>query len=309
MKKNSLVFSFMLIAILAINSNVKGIGISPARWPNGLLEFNCSFNSNMGYTLYRPSSRRYSIFSVSDAAGMTGTITGFSTSSGVEYQNNKSILIDWQSEELMSLSSITASINIQSPTSWDCPAEPGGSRYLADLVCHNEAFESGSGIVAGVAAVSQIAFHRNYAPRTYLQSLSTSELAVNLGLQFEDKKTSWFSKYIDRDYNGTNPWFAYGIDWDGDGQTDQSGTAIFDEEPVPHSKYPNIFTWTSGIQVSTIALGHIYNSAGNYTATITLSDAMETTTLEIPIEVVPEPATLALLGLGGLFLRKHKTII
>ena len=300
MKKKTSPVLLTLVITFCMASQVQAIGISPARWTADLLEYNCTFNSNIGYTLTRPSSRRYSIFSVSDAAGMTGTVTEFSASGGVEYQNDKSILIDWQSEELMSLNSITASINIQSPTSWDCPAEPGGGRYLADLVCHSEAFESDSGIVAGVATISQIAFYRNYAPRTYLQSSATTRLSVNLSLQIEDKHEIWWAN------NPEFAWFSYEIDWDNDGIIDQSGNATLDEEAVFQN---NLYRWTSGIQISTLDLEHVYETGGNYTAMISVTDlgyvSGETTTFQIPVNVIPEPATIALLGLGGILLRKR----
>ena len=307
MKRNLLAFSFVLLTIFCMVSDVSGIGISPARWPNNLPEYDCSFDSSLTYSLMRPSTRRYSQFSISNPAGLSGTITGCSASGGIEYLSDGSMIIDWQSNELLSLSSITASINVTSPEAWACPAEPGGDTYMADLVWHKEMVETDSGIIPTLWTVSQIAFYRNYAPKAYLQSSATTGLTANLGLQFEDKKSSWFSKYIDRDYNGTNPWFAYNIDWDGDGQTDQSGTAIFDEEPVPDSKYPSLFRWTSGIQVSTLSLEHVFSDPGNYLTMLYLTDGTETTTLQIPVNVTPEPATLALFGLGGLFLRKRKS--
>jgi len=305
MKKKCKILCSAIVSLAFCAMNIYGIGISPARWTNDVREYNCNFNENKTYTLYRPSTHQYSLFTVNDIAGLTGFLTGCSASSGIEYLNDKTLLIDWESEELSSLSTITASVHIQSPLSWDCPAEPGGDVYMDNMVSHSEAAQSGSGISAIVNVVSQIALYRNYAPRTHLQNMTTEGLTATLDLQFEDKQSSWWSPYADRDCYG-NPFFSYDIDWDGDGQTDQSGTSTLDEEPGPDPQYPTHFRWTSGIQMSTIELDHVFETAGMYTAMITVNDSKETTTLEIPISVVPEPGTLALLGLGGLFLRKRR---
>jgi|GEM_PF-5466659 len=281
------------------------IGISPGRWTNDLYEYDCSFDADNTYTLIRPSSRRYSQFTVFDVAGMTGSLAGCSASSGIEYIDDKSILIDWESEELASLGDITASIHVQSSHSWDCPVEPGGDVYVDSLVNHMEIPESSDGIGGFLSCVSQLALWRNYAPRVYLQDMATENLTAQLVWQLEDKQASWFSQSAEA------VWFGYEIDWDGDGVTDQSGTTTFDEEPVPHWKYPTCSTWTSGTQISTLALDHVYAAGGDYMANITVRDFYnnhsETTSMQIPISVVPEPATFALLGLGGLLLRKRQS--
>lgn len=303
MKRQFLIITLITTSLLA--QQVLAIGISPARNTFDLLEYNCTFGRNIGYMLIRPSSARYSMFSVYDAAGMNGTVTACSATNSFEYIDDKNILIDWQSSELASSSSITATINLQSPQLWDCPAEPGGNVYMTDLVRHSDVIESESGISAGVATVSQIALYRNYAPRANLLNYPETVMAgqsANFVFQFEDKMASWWSKYSDRDYYG-RPFFSYTIDWDSDGITDFNGSAIFDEESVYDSQY-RIYRWTSGIQTGTVSLDHIFDVAGNYTATVTVSDSEELTSLEIPIHVVPEPATILFFGLGGLIFRR-----
>jgi hypothetical protein len=309
MKRKIMIVAVVFLMTDFLIQQASAIGISPARTTRDLLEYNCAFNSSIGYTLTRPSSARYSMFSVYDAAGMNGTITGCSASNSFEYIDNKNILIDWQSNELLSVSTTTAAINIQSPQSWNCPAVPGEGSYMADLVRHSEVVNVGSGISVGVAAVSQISLWRNYAPKAYAlnyQDSITHGQSANFVFQFADKQTSWVSSYIDRNSNG-GPWLSYSIDWEGDGVADITGSGIFDEDPIPYPKFPVFWMWTSGIQLSTISLDHIYASSGDYTATVKVWDSIESTTLEIPIHVVPEPATLLLFGLGGLFLRKYKS--
>ncbi len=297
---------FYVLAVMAFMvSHVEAIGISPGRWPSDITEYNSQFNSSMGYTLIRPGTR-YSLFTVYDAAGLTGIITGCSASNSFEYLDDKSILIDWESPELASVGTITASIQMQSPIPWDCPAEPGGGVYITDLVRHSDVIQTGSGISAGVAAISEVALWRNYAPKIHLldsQNIAEVGQSANFAIQFDDKMPSWFSRYSDRDYNG-GPWLSYSVDWDSDGVVDFNGTATWDEEPE-YDSYYKIYRWTSGIQTSTLSLDHIYNQAGDYITTIKVWDGLESTIIEIPINVVPEPATLLLLTLGGLFLRRR----
>jgi hypothetical protein len=295
--KRKIMIAISLMASILIQQ-VSAIGISPARRTYDIREYNCTFNSNIGYTLTRPSSARYSMFSVYDAIGMNGTITGCGASNSFEYVDNKNILIDWQSSELLSVSTTTATINIQSPQSWDCPATPGGGSYMADLVRHSDVISTGSGISVGVAVVSQISLWRNYALRgtvTGLQETYTSNQPVQFGVEVTDYLIgqgllNWFD-------------FSYSIDWESDGIVDNylSGIRMADELGRTDG-----YSICGGYKYKDLNLEHIYSAPGDYLITLNLKD-METTSLIIPVHVVPEPTALLLLGLGGLFLRKYNS--
>ena len=296
------VWIFGCLILLNIQvSSVYGIGISPGRWTVDMQEFG-SFDSNISYKLVRPSTR-YSSFNVSNPVGLNGilteikTQTGISFSSGIEYLGNNHAVIDWESEELASLNNITAYVNVQSSDLSAVTVEPG-TNFIDELVRHSGMLDPVTGIGATAAVVSQISIWRNYAPRIYLQDALIMGQSANLNLQFEDSSTSWWSE------NPDQPFFSYEIDWEGDGIFDQNGTAGFDEEPIPHSKYPSLSTWTSGIQTSLLSIEHVYDIPGKYTATINVSDIrlnfIETASLQIPINTtpVPEPTTILLLGAG-----------
>ena len=298
MKKILWIFNCLILSSFSV-SNAYGIGISPARWTVDMKEYG-SFDRNISYELIRPSTR-YSSFNVHDPVGLNGTLMGLKTqagsslSSGIEYLSDNSAIIDWESTELASLGNITALVNVQAPDLSTCTVEPG-TNYMDHLVQHSGMLDPVTGIGAVSAVVSQISIWRNYAPRVYLQDALIMGQSASLNLQFEDKSTSWWSDNPDQQF------FSYEIDWEGDGIFDQDGTAGFDEEPVPHTKYPRISTWSSGIQTSTLSLEHVYDTPGDYTAIIELSDwrINETTSLQIPIATapVPEPATMLLFGSG-----------
>ncbi|MCK4826850.1 hypothetical protein KA005_64540, partial [bacterium] len=282
MKKIFWAFSCLILFNFSI-SNVYAIGISPARWTVDMREYG-SFDRSLSYNLIRPGTR-YSSFNVYDLAGLNGTLTelktqaGSSLPNGIEYFGDNSAIIDWESEGLALLGNITALVNVQAPDLSICTVEPG-THYMDHLVQYSGMLEPNSGIGAVTAVVSQISIWRNYAPRVYLQDALTIGQSASLNLQFEDKSTSWWSDNPDQQF------FSYEIDWESDGIFDQNGTAGFDEEPIPHIKYPSLSAWSSGIQTSALLLDHIYDAPGNYIATINVTDLRinfrETTSLQIP---------------------------
>lgn len=294
MKKVSLL-GICLVLIVSYTSY--GIGISPARWTTDMPE-NGERNYSLTYNLSAPTTQ-YSSFTVYDPAGLDVSITGCSSTDGIEYVNENTFYIDWN---VIGTQSVSAYVNVRIPEVWNTSVEPGGS-YFGDLTRHSELSVSSSGVSAICAVVSQINFFRNCAPTINLMTStnpSSINQAANLTVQFNDKTQYWTSR------NVNNEWFFYEIDWESDGIIDQSGGATFDEEATQHPTNERLFMWTSGVQTSTLSLDHIYDEAGEYLVTINVTDygVGETASIQVPITVVPEPMTLSILGIGGLFLRK-----
>lgn len=302
-------YCLILYAFLA--SNAYAIGLSPARWTVDMREFG-SFDSNISYRLVRPTTR-YSSFNVSDPAGLSGSLlsledhAGNKIYEGIKYKNDNSVVIDWESSHLASSNEINALVNVKTSDLSVSTVEPG-TNYIANLVRHSEIIDPDTGIGAVIAIVSQMSIWRNYAPRISLLDSNILGSAVNLNLELEDMSSIWWAD------DPLHEFFIYSIDWDGDGIIDQDGRATFDEEAFPHLKYPSLFTWSSGLQTSSLSLEHIFDSPGDYIATINVADIRknfnETASLQVPINVapVPEPATIILFGTGliGVFRFKKK---
>jgi len=284
-----------LIFVGGTVSQVCALGISPGRWTDVLPE-HVTGDTVLGKAVTLFQDGPFSEVRLLDPAGIDVFFHN-NLPTGTYLANENALVVDWAQ---VGTSTLNLPYNVSIPNGWIAPNGLGTHSMLEGLIHLQLADPSQGGIGALLGAVQQFSIYQNYAPRASLQNLATTELAVDLGLQFEDKSSSWWA------YSTEHPWFSYGIDWDGDGSIDQTGTATFDEEPVPDSQHPTLSRWTSGIQTSTLQLDHLYDAAGNYTATLTLSDSTETTTLQIPVEIIPEPVTVALLGLGGFFLRKRK---
>jgi len=294
MKKTSVLFILAFITFY-MGAETLAIGISPARRTFDISEFDCTFNSNLGYTLTRPDTR-YSLFTVYNKGGLTGTITSCSASNSIEYIDDNNILIDWESNELNSVGSITSWVSVKSPSSWDCQAVPGGGSYMFDLVRHSDVIETSSGVGAGVAVISQLSLWRNYALRGTVSGIQES-YQLNQAVLFDVGVVDYyvgqgFLKWFD---------FSYTIDWESDGIIDQTLTGIRMTDDLGQTAGDAIST---GFKYKDLNFEHLYSNGGEYLITLNLHDSIETTTLQIPVHVTPEPTTLFLLGMGSLFMRK-----
>lgn len=141
MKKTMFLMLFCsMITVGYLPTQAYGLGISPGR-TSKIYGENEPVDFGVTYILIR-SSTRYSCFDTLNPLGLNSEITGCSSSVGIEYQDDGSMLIDW---DAIADSSITASARIWSPASWQCSVSPGYS-YLGELVQHIEMQETGSGI-------------------------------------------------------------------------------------------------------------------------------------------------------------------
>ena len=293
MKRRKLI----LLTMVSLSFQVYGIGISPARWTVDFKE-NGDFNSAKSYILSRPSTQ-YSQFTAYQAGGLNVEITGCSASDGIEYLPDGSILIDWNSSELVSQSSINAYIDVATPDPWLSPVDPGNS-YMADLVRHTEVLDPDSGIGGVVSVVSQINFYRNYALKGQVIDLQDN-YSLNTPLQFGIDVTDYLST------PGYLKWFdfSYTIDWESDGIIDDSLSGIRMRDELGQTDGDSI---CAGFKYKTLDLEHLYTASGDYLVSINLIDHIDITTLQIPVHVIPEPATLLLIGLGSLFLRRKQCV-
>ena len=154
----------ILVTLTILCSTAFGIGISPARWTTDISEDGSIFRygSNLTYTLCRGTTR-YSSFNLSSPLDLDANITGIGVTGGVDALSSKSILIDWDDPILASSTSITASVNVTAPSSWNPSSLNPGSTCIEGLATHSDVISTGSGLGAVVSVVSQINLYRNYA--------------------------------------------------------------------------------------------------------------------------------------------------
>ncbi len=269
-------------------SQASGIGISPGRTTLNVAE-NGGLDANLTYWLYPPQGQ-YSSFCTLTPMGLNMAISGFSSTTGIEYRADGSVLIDWDTAG--NPSSISAYVNVNSSDNWQCPIDPG-YKSMDYLVRHSEGVDS-----AVLGVVSQIALIRNYALKGNVTGLQDSYLAntpVQFGLEVMDYTN--YGVFLSRNR------FAWSIDWESDGIIDESQSDIqMIGEFGPTEQY-EVY---SGFEYKDLDFDHTYSESGSYLVTLNLTDRMETTTLQIPIHVVPEPATLSIMALSSLILLKHK---
>jgi len=301
----------IVLCVLVVGSHsALAIGVSPGRWTINLPEHvTDNFVLGRGVTLYQDGP--FSEVRLMDPSGLDAFF-GTDLPTGTSLVNENSLVVDWAQ---VGTSTLYLPYNVAFPDGWTGPGGPGTRSIFEGLYHGQIADPSQGGIGAIVGVVSQFSTIQNYAPRVYIEDVLSQVVLgqpASVALQLEDKNFGWWS---------TNPncqFFSYEIDWNSDGFVDDSGTTSFDEDPFPDPKYPLLQSrWTSGIQTSTLAFDHLYDTAGSYAATFTIRDIgfgiNESTSLMIPIEVepVPVPGALVLGSVGVGFagwLLKRRTV-
>ncbi len=204
MRRSKLIVTICLVCFA---SQLYGIGISPGRRTFHTAE-NGSLNAQVGYYLIRPQER-YSAFKALTAAGLDTSVTGCSSTNGIQHPSDGSLLIDWDAADITIWDGrkvVEASININTPAGWVNPAVAGGSRYLDTLVQHIEVEDPG-GINAILAVSSQLALYRNYALRgevTNLQNSYSANSPVQLDVEITDY-TNYSVDYLPRRDSNPQP--------------------------------------------------------------------------------------------------------
>lgn len=284
----------VLFVVMVLPSYTLALGISPARWTMDFPEYTTDTTVRGGaVTLFQDGP--FSSVDLLDPHGLDLSFRDLPT--GTSLFNENTLVVDWAQ---VGVDTLVVPYNVSFPEDWVAPNGPG-SNSMFDILWHSQIADPNQGgtIIVILRVALQLSVWQNYAPRVHVEELLNSvdvgQLA-SVTLRLEDKSSSWWSE------NPNQHWFSYEMDWDGDGLIDDIGTTSFDEAPTPHWKYPTLSAWTSGIQTGTQELNHIYDAAGSYTARLTIQDTgfvIESTTLDIPIEVTPEPTTITLLALGG----------
>ncbi len=294
-----------LIFLSCIVSQSYALGVSPGRWTSVLPEHVVGDSiQEKTVTLYQDGP--FSEVRLLNPDGLNASFTS-NLPTGTSLANENTLVVDWSQ---VGTNTLTLTYNVSISDGWTAPDGPGTRCILDGLVHQQLADPSQAGIIPILGVIQQFSIVQTYEPRVCIEDLSSSVAigqSATVVMQLEDKNYKWWG------VGSNHQWFSYEVDWDGDGLVDESGTTTFDEGPS--STISGIVSvWTSGIQTSTLALEHIYDTPGSYAASVTIAGlpgdgdlgfSDETVNVVLPIEVVPEPTTLCLLGLGVLLIKKR----
>lgn len=295
MKNYRLIMIQLFIIVSCLTNQSYGLGISPGRTTFMLPENSNEIESEVEYLLF-PGQERYSVFKTLAPLGLNVANTGCDITTGVEYLPDGSMQIDW---DIVTSEIVRAYVEVSSPDDWQHPAEPGGNTYYDELVQYYEHLGSDPISVINMS-VSQIAIRRNYALRTVISDLQESYITNN-PVQFQLEVTDYasYETYLDSFR------IAYEIDWESDGLVDESHSGLL---MTGEQGQTDPFDRCTGYKYKWLDFEHTFDVPGEYIISINLSDRWETTPLQVPIHVIPEPMTLILLGFGCLFLNRKSRI-
>lgn len=289
---------FLLISFFA--QTIYAIGISPGRQML-IIPYNLDngWDYQIEYWLYAPSERQYSTFSVS---GELQSI--YDIHAGISPNNESHKLIDWDS---INANTTSVFMDLHLDPGWLISGGPGHQLFIRDAVRHIEADPEGGGI-GGIASVaSQLVFYQNYVPE--LQIAAQEDIGIN---------EVWQLDVMVKDFHNAPHYlalparrFSYQIDWNGDGQFDESSSGLpYYNELGEIVDYRNLSGWAHG----EFSITNTFSTPGSHSIYLSVSDSIDTTTIEIPINVVgqpvPIPSTILLFSFGLLgilgFRKKYK---
>lgn len=291
MRSYKLIVIFIFVSCSV--SQVCAIGISPGRWTNTLPEYVIGDTVlEKAVTLYQDGP--YSEVRLLDPIGMDAFFND-DLPTGTSLANENSLVVDWAQ---VGSSTLNLSYNVLIPDGWTSPTGPGGDRNLPWGLIHQQiADPSQAGIGAILGAVQQFSIYQNYAIRgnvVELQDSYSANTPVQFGLEVKDYAS--YAMYLERFR------IAWSVDWESDGIIDESQSGI---QMIGELGETNPSDLVTGFKYKNLDFEHAYSEPGDYLATLYLADSVETTTMQIPINVIPEPATIVLFGLGALFIKKH----
>lgn len=293
--KSAILIIASILTCFIFSKKIEAVGISPGRRTYGLQNNLVNgWDTQIEYWLYEPSERQYSTFSISGSLGPL-----YDIHADINPNNQSQILIDWA---LIDTNSTSAFVNLHLDPGWLIPDGPGHQLLIRDAVRHAEADPDGGGIGAISSVVSQLYLYQNYAPD--LQISAPENILVNEEWPLNVNVTDFHDAPNFRTNNAQS--FSYQIDWDGDGEFDESLTGL---------PYYNEFGEIvddfnlSGFASGEFSVVKTFSDAGNHSVVLSVSDSMDSTTIEIPVNVaVPIPSAILLFssGLAGLLGLKRK---
>jgi len=295
---------FLTIVFFQSIPTALGIGISPGRMTRSIPEYHDSVVYQLWYSLIEPTTLQYSRFTtLGSQYGLNDIVTGWSSATGVTRVDDTTIIIDWSLVERntrmggLEGRATDAYVELTVPIDWTTPSGPGYS-WIGHGGMHIEIPEPSPGIGGVAAVVTQYSFYQNFAAQCQLSTPIKSEYVIDEIVEL-DVLVSDFIGFQARAIDWGR--FSYRVEWDqeGLGCDEASGLILYDSNGLGEGD--NDMLSPGGLN-GAFTVANSYDTPGDYIIAIAVSNDDDTTILNIPVTVVPEPVTMSLLGvcLGSL---------